>query len=147
MNRHIATGFFALLCLVIGACASPPPPPTEQELEAAYYGSEPTLDEVRSSVRYWMTSEAYGLKYPDTLKGRNVKVWRTYVSMDGRYEYGYLYCFEWDAKTSFDEYNGFEVAGYLFRDGKGIGVEEEQGYESEDANERCRALKRSDAPE
>ena len=123
----------------LASCASVPPP-TQQELAGADYGERPTEEEVLNGIRNWMTSNTFGLENPGSLKLRNLELQQNYISTSAGNVFGYLACFEWDAKQRLRGYSGYQIGGYLIKNGSAYDFDHDTNR-SLSATLRCADLK------
>ena len=141
MHYH-GLAMLAITCL--SACASTPPP-TADEISAAYYGAQPSEQEVLDGIRNWMTDPSFGLENPASLDIRNLQLHKTYIRTSVGNIFGYLACFEWDARKAKGGYGGYKTAGYLIRDGQAWAFDHDD-HRSVAATYRCSELRDAAAP-
>ena len=131
----------APVCAWLVACAATPTPSPET-LASAYYGEPPTEEEVLTGIRNWMSSSTYGLESPGSLQIRNLELSKNYIRTSAGNVFGYLACYEWDAKQGLRGYGGFKTAGYLIRDGEAYDFDHDTNR-SRSASFRCSELKQA----
>ena len=111
--------YFLAILVVAGisaGCASTPPlpDPTWAEVEAADFGQRPSNV---TGIYKSMLEATYQFKDPESLKTRNVVMYKHWRVYEGEWLYGYLICGQYDAKNGFGGYNGYEHAGFFYRNG------------------------------
>ena len=91
--------------VLLSACSSIPEPSPEQ-LKSADYGEKPSEEEVMTAIRRWMSDPTFGLENPASLDVRNLQLHKTYIRTSEGILFGFLACFEWDARKSRGGYGG-----------------------------------------